>query len=430
MDANRKTAYYTLMDVEQKKSYSNMALNHHIICGKPDSPGFVRELVYGVLENKLLLDNIINHLVPTGAAKVKTSDLVILRMGLYQIGYMDSVPEYAAVNESVNLAKKFARGREGFINGVLRSYIKAPYEAKLPDRSVDEIKYLSVKYSYEPWIIELWMDQFNTHFVEDLLKAGNKTPELVIRANKMKISREDLAKRLKTSGIEVEYSKLCENGLRVKGSRILEGKLYKSGLYSVQDESSMIAVSKLDPKPGEFIIDVCAAPGGKTLASAELMANTGRILAQDIYKRKLNIVLNEAKRLGLSIIEARTWDATKVDSALIEKADKVLVDAPCSGLGVIRRKPEIKYKKRTSDMDILPRKQFEILNASSKYVKPGGILLYSTCTINPYENQRIINEFLKKNPMFEKIEAVQLLPNINDTDGFYICKLKKAENLV
>lgn len=430
MDSNRKTAYYTLMDVEQKKSYSNIALNHHIICGKPDSPAFVRELVYGVLENKLFLDHIVNHFVPTGVAKMKASDLTILRMALYQIGYMDSVPEYAAVNESVNMAKKFSRGREGFINGVLRAYIKSPYEAKIPDRSVDEIQHLSVKYSYEPWIIELWMDQFNADFVEELLKAGNKTPDMVIRVNPLKISREDLMKRLKAKDIEVELSALTQAGLRVKGSRLVDSKLYKGGLYSIQDESSLMAVEKLDPQPGDFIIDVCAAPGGKTLAMAERMGNYGRILAQDIYKRKLNIVADEAERLGLTIVETRTWDAAKADSALFEKADKVLVDAPCSGLGVIRRKPEIKYKKRTSELDILPRKQLEILQTSSQYVKPGGILMYSTCTINPYENQRVINDFMKKNPQFEKVEALQLLPNINDTDGFYICKLKKAEDLI
>ena len=430
MDANRKAAYYTLMDVELKKSYSNISLNHHIICGKPDSPAFVRELVYGVLENKLLIDNIVDHFVTNGIEKIKPSDLTILRMGVYQIGHMDSVPEYAAVNESVNLAKKFSKGREGFINGVLRSYIKNPYGAKLPDRHENEIKYLSIKYSYEPWIIELWLDQFNTDFVEDMLVAGNKTPELVVRVNTLKISRDNLAKRLGLKEIEVEYSKLCENALKVKGSRLLEGELYKSGLYSIQDESSMIAIAKLDPKPGEFIIDVCAAPGGKTLAIAEKMGNDGRILAQDIYKRKLNIVLSEAERLGLNIVDIRTWDATRVDSALVEKADRVIVDAPCSGLGVIRRKPEIKYKKKSSEIDSLPRKQIEILSASSNYVKPGGILLYSTCTINPYENQRVVNDFLRKNPQFEKIEAIQLLPNINGTDGFYICKMKKTEGLI
>ncbi len=430
MDSNRKTAYYTLMDVESKKSYSNIALNHHIICGKPDSPAFVRELVYGVLENKYLLDHIIDHFVASGAAKLRNSDLTILRMGLYQIGYMDSVPSYAAVNESVDMAKKFAKGREGFINGVLRSYLKAPYEARLPDRSKDEIRHLSVKYSYEPWIIELWMEQYNKEFVEELLKAGNKTPDLVVRVNTHRISREDLIKRFQAKGVEAELSCIAKNGLRVKGSRLIEGKLYKSGLYSIQDESSMFAVEKLDPQPGEFIIDVCAAPGGKTLAIAETMRNSGKVLAQDIYKRKISIILNEAKRLGLDNVEARTWDATKVDSALAEKADRVIVDAPCSGLGVIRRKPEIKYKRRTAEMDLLPRKQLEILQAASQYVKPGGVLLYCTCTINPYENQRVVSEFLKKNRLFERVEALQLLPNVNDTDGFFICRMKKADRLV
>ena len=230
--------------------------------------------------------------------------------------------------------------------------------------------------------------------------------------------------------MEAEPSLIAKNALRVKGSRLIEGKLYKSGLYSIQDESSMLAVEKLDPQPGEFIIDVCAAPGGKTLAIAEAMRNSGRVLAQDIYKRKINIIINESKRLGLENVEARTWDATKVDSALSEKADRVIVDAPCSGLGVIRRKPEIKYKRRTAEMDLLPRKQLDILQASSHYVKPGGILLYCTCTINPFENQRVVSEFLKKNPMFERLEALQLLPNVNDTDGFFICRMKKANRLI
>ena len=430
IDKNRKTAYFTLMDVELKKSYSNIALNHHIICEKPNSPAFVRELVYGVLENKLLLDYIINHFIKTGIEKIKPSDLIILRMGLYQIGYLDSVPEYAAVNESVNLAKKFTRGREGFINGVLRAYIKDPGAAKLPDRSDDEIKYLALKYSYEPWIIELWMDQYKKEFVEEMLIAGNQTPDLSVRVNTLKISREALAERFATKEIEAEESKLCQNGLKVKASRLIEGNLYKSGFFSIQDESSMIVIDKLDPQPGEFIIDVCAAPGGKSLAIAEKMGNEGKVLAQDIYKRKLNIILNEAERLGLNIIDIRTWDATTADSTLLEKADRVLVDAPCSGLGVVRRKPEIKFKKKSTDIDSLPRKQADILEASSKYVKPGGILLYSTCTINPYENQRVIIDFLRKNPLFKKIYAVQLFPNINGTDGFYICKMQKSENLI
>ena len=425
MDNNRKTAYFTLIDVESKKSYSNMALNHHIKCSKPSSPAFVRELVYGVLENQKLLDYIIEKLVPSGVAKIKTNDLIILRMGIYQIRNMDSVPDYAAVNESVMLAKRFARGRESFINAVLRSYIKERYLLALPERDEDPIKHLSIKYSYEPWIIELWLEQYKMDFVEELLKAGNSTPEVTIRLNWLKIMKEDLIKRLKGLGYEVEPGKICDNALKVTGSGLLETELYKQGMFSVQDEASMLTSVMLAPRHGDVVMDVCAAPGGKTLAIAERMNNTGKIYASDVYKRKLAIIENEAKRLGITNIETRTWDATKLDSTMIEKADKVLVDAPCSGLGVIRKKPEIKYKKRTAEMDLLPRKQLAILSTSSAYVKPGGVLIYSTCTINPYENQRVVEAFLAKNPSFKKEEAVQLLPNVNGTDGFFICKMRK-----
>ena len=428
MDVNRKTAYYALADVESKKSYSNIALNNHITRLRPNAHSFVRELTYGVLENKMLLDYIIDQLVPTGSAKLKASDRIILRMGIYQLGYMDSVPEYAAVNESVNLAKKYCRGREGFINASLRSYIREKYRITLPDRSEDEIKHLSIKYSYEPWIIELWLEQYDMDFVEALLKAGNCTPPLVVRANWLKTLREELIRRLEASGCIVEKGKLYEDALHIKkGGALIDTKMYKDGLFSLQDEASMLVAAMLNPKHGDLIMDVCAAPGGKTMAIAERMNNKGKIIASDIYMRKLNNIVDNAKRLGVTIVETRTWDATKIDSGMIEKADRVLVDAPCTGLGVVRRKPEIKYKKRSSEMDSLPAKQLQILFASSKYVKTGGVLVYSTCTINPDENQRVIEQFLKKSNTFIKEDAIQLMPNVNGTDGFFICKMRKAE---
>ena len=374
MDTNRKTAFFTLMDVESKKSYSNIALNHHIKLSRPNSQAFVRELTYGVLENKMLLDHIIDQLASSGIEKIKTADLVILRMGIYQLRFMDSVPEYAAVNESVALAKRYAKGREGFINAVLRAYTKNRYSISLPDRTEDEVKYLSIKYSYEPWIVEMWLEQFSVDFVEDLLRAGNATPDTTIRLNWLKVMKEDLIDSLTAKGFEVTEGKLCDNALHVKGSGLLDTAMYKSGLFSVQDEASILVSVMLEPRQGDTVVDVCAAPGGKTL-----------------------------------------------------KADRVLVAVPCSGLGVVRKKPEIKYKKRTEEIDLLPRKQLEILSASAEYVKPGGIIIYSTCTINPYENQRVIASFLKKNTKFKKEEAVQLLPNINGTDGFFICKMRKDD---
>lgn len=430
MDTNRKTAYLALMDVESKKSYSNIALNHQIIRNRPASQGFVRELVYGVLENKLLLDYYVDQLVTSGAASLRNSDRTVLRMGIYQLAFMDSVPEYAAVNESVVLAKRYCRGRDGFINGVLRNYLNRQLSIKLPDRAEDLVNYFSVKYSCAPWIIELWLEQYTVDFVEEMLKANNRTPDMTIRLNWLKIRKKDLIQKLEERGFEVTEGDLCENALHVKGEGLLSSELYEWGLFSVQDESSIMAAEKLNPQKGDCIIDVCAAPGGKTLAIAERMNNQGKILAMDIYRRKLDIIDKEAKRLGVANIETRSWDGTKVNSSLVEKADKVLVDAPCSGLGVVRRKPEIKYKERTAEMDLLPKKQLAILSASAEYVKPGGTLVYSTCTINPYENQRVVAAFLKKHPLFEKEEAVQLMPHVNGTDGFFICVMKKSSSLV
>lgn len=430
MDINRKTAYLSLMDVESKKAYSNLALNHQIIVNKPNSPGFVRELVYGVLENKLTLDYYIDQLAANGVRSLKAQELTIIRMGIYQLKHMDSVPEYAAVNESVVLAKRYCRSRSGLVNGVLREYLNKRLQLKLPDRSEDETGYLSVKYSYARWIVELWLEYYSVDFVEAMLAAGNVTPPMTVRLNWLKVVKRDLIKKLEEKRFSVEEGHLCQNALNVKGARLLDTELYKMGMFTPQDESSMLVAEKLDPKHGDVVMDVCAAPGGKTTAIAERMNNTGRIIASDIYRRKLDLIDREARRLGITNIETRSWDATRVDSSMLQKADRVLVDAPCSGLGVVRRKPEIKYKELTEEMELLPKKQLAILSASSGYVKPGGRLVYSTCTVNPLENERVTEAFLKKNPSFRKIERNLLLPHVNGTDGFFICVMERSSSLL
>jgi 16S rRNA (cytosine967-C5)-methyltransferase len=348
-------------------------------------------------------------------------------MGIYQLGYMEKVPEYAAVSECVDLAKKYCKGRAGLINGVLREYQNKKIYLTLPARDEDEVKYLSIKYSYAPWIIELWLKYYSMTFVEQLLEAGNQTPPLTVRANWLKIRKEDLKKAFRERGFEVEDGKIAQNALNVKGSKVLDSELYRYGLFTPQDESSMLVSEKIGVKQGDLVMDVCAAPGGKTTAIAERMNNTGKIIASDIYRRKLDLVDKEAKRLGITNIETRSWDATRVDSTMVKKADKVLVDAPCSGLGVVRRKPEIKYRELSEDIMMMPKKQADILSASSSYVKPGGTLVYSTCTINPEENEKIIDQFLKRNRDFEKVERTLLLPNVNGTDGFFICVMKRDE---
>ena len=430
MDINRKTAYLTFIDVESRKAYSNLALNHQIIINKPSSQAFVREIVYGVLEHKLTIDYYLDQLVRNGIENLKAAELTILRMGVYQLRYMNSVPEYAAVNESVVLAKKYCRGKAGFINGVLREYLNRKMQLRLPDRGEDEVRYLSVKYSYSPWIIELWLEHYDMEFVERLLEAGNETAPLTVRLNWLKVMKKDLIDSLQKKGFEVSEGNLCQNALNVKGTGLLDSEMYKLGMFTPQDESSMLVAEKLDPQQGETIMDVCAAPGGKTTAIAERMNNTGRIIASDIYRRKLDLIDKDARRLGILNIETRSWDATRVDSSMVQKADRVLVDAPCSGLGVIRRKPEIKYKEYNDDMELLPKKQLAILSASSAYVKPGGVLLYSTCTINPRENEQVVDTFLRKNLSFRQVERKLLLPDVDKTDGFFICLMKKDENLI
>jgi 16S rRNA (cytosine967-C5)-methyltransferase len=428
MDRNRKSAYYTLLDVENDMAYSNIALKSHIRRGRPDAPAFVRELTYGVVKNKLYLDYVLGNFIRTPLDKLKPCDLVILRMGLYQLLFMNSVPEYAAVDESVDLAKRFSPGHEGFINGVLRQYLRDKAYVTLPAREDDEVKYLSVKYSSAEWIVKLWLERYGSEAAETLLAAGNETPDFVIRVNRLKARREDVLSRLTAKGYDARAGERAPQALIVKGANLLGGRMYKSGLFSVQEESSQIAVEVVDPKPGETIIDVCAAPGGKSFAMAERMGDSGKIYAWDIYKRKLSQIEQDAKRLGVRIVETDTWDATRVRSELIGKADRVLADVPCMGLGVVRRKPEIKYKENRDELESITKKQADILEASSQYVKPGGFLIYATCSISRQENQGVVAPFLKKHRDFKRVDMVELMPHIDKTDGFFVCKLCRTDD--
>ena len=430
MDVNRKTVFLILRDIEDNKAYSNIAANVGIARNKVTAPSFVRELLYDVLRNKWYLDFIISGFVKTPIEKMDTVDLTLIRMGLAQIIYMDSVPEYAAVNETVNLAKKYARGRKGFINGVLRQYLRDKDYISIPERSEDEIQFLSIKYSYQPWIVKMLIADYGIERAESLLEAGNKRPNLTVRANSLRTHGNELADRLRDIGFKVSENKKYENLMDVKGDKLIDNSLYTSGLYSIQDEAAYTAVKILDPQPGEYIVDVCAAPGGKTMAVAETMKNFGKIVAIDLYKNKLQYIDESAKRLGISIVESWSWDATRTDPDLENKADRVLCDVPCSGIGTVRKKPEIKYKEWEDGMESLPEIQLDILVSSSRYVKKGGILVYSTCTILNRENEDVVKKFLRFDKDFERVETKKLLPDTDGTDGFFICKMRRKETLV
>ena len=430
MDLNRKTAYEVLLDMETNQSYSNLALNNFIEKNKPENPAFVRELVYGVLENRILLDYYLAALVASGLKKVKKQDLTILRMGVYQILAMDSVPDYAAINESVVLARKFCRGRDKFINGVLRNFQRrqAELEALLPDRSSDPAKYLSVRYSAASWLVDLWLAAYGLDKTEGLLAASNGRPLLCLRTNLLKGTREELMQRLGEAGYQVEAGTLSNRSILVtgKGTGILEHDLFREGWFSVQDEASTLTADTVNPKPGNLVVDVCAAPGGKTMAMAELMGTEGEIYAFDIYEHKLKLIQEQAARLGTGIVKTRCQDGRIALKELEGQADCVLADVPCSGLGVIRRKPEIKTKDH-AEMDFaeLVQRQKEILESASTYVRPGGTLVYSTCTVNPAENEEQVRMFCEAHPEFHLDFMNQLMPD-RETDGFFISKMSRV----
>ncbi|MCL2493838.1 MAG: 16S rRNA (cytosine(967)-C(5))-methyltransferase RsmB [Clostridiales bacterium] len=425
-DKTRKGAFLVLKDVEESKAYTHLALQAYIRRVKPPGVPFLREMVYGTVRRKITLDWVIGNFVKTPIEDLPVNDRILLRMGLHQLIFMNSVPDYAAVSETVELAKRYARGRDAFINGVLRQFIRDRGYIEFPKREDGEVAYLSVRYSFEPWIVSMWLDQFGDSEKTELLLASlDQRPEFHIRVNSLRTDTASLADRLEKRGYEVSKDPEMPRLLSVRGEGLVDLNLFGAGLFSVQDKGSQLVVDMLGPQPGETIIDVCAGTGGKTMAIAESMQNMGSVIATDIYKRKTEEIQSEAGRLSVSIVETWTWDATTTDSAYIDKADRVLVDAPCSGLGTARRKPEVKYKKLDSAMTALPQLQSDILNASSQYVKPGGILVYATCTIAERENEEVVTAFLRKNRAFKCLEQKQLLPNTDGTDGFFICKMQR-----
>ncbi len=422
-DNNRMAAFSALLKIETEGAFSNIAVNEAEREYIPDDPAFVRNIVYGVTENRIYLDYRLSALIKTGLGRVKPRARVILLMGAYQIEFVNSVPEYAAVSTGVELAKQIIPGLKGFINGVLRAYAGGSRPA-LPE---DPLKRMSVEYSYSEDIIKMWIEMFGEDKAEKLLKAGNERPPLTICVNTLKTTADELKVSLEAKGFGVSEPELPEGfeerlkgaALNITGSALTECDEFKRGLFYIQDISSMAAISELAPKKGDTVIDMCAAPGGKSFFAAGLMKNTGRIIACDVHAHRLKLLEKTSERLGTDIIETLESDGTVFNSELSEAADCVIVDAPCSGLGVVRRKPEIKLHTDIKAIKSMAKIQFKILSIGANYVKPGGRLIYSTCTISSYENEQIIKLFSKKNMDFFLLKQKQFVPYINNLDGFY-----------
>ena len=425
MDKVRLAATKILYDVSTNGAYSNVALAQVLRQEKFSDLDrkFCTELVYGTIKAGESLDWKIAKYLSRPLSKVDEKILATLRVGFYQIFFLDRVPNSAAVNESVELSKKFCGlGASKFVNAVLRSAVREPYKSDFP--TGDDLKSLALRNFHPLWLVKLFAEEFGLDLTKKILEFDNTEPPLCLRVNFLKTTREKILSALKNFGVQAESSTLAPEGIICQGHGALDKfQPLRNGLCQVQDESSMTAARILNPKAGEFVIDCCAAPGGKSTHLAELMQNRGKIIAADIYETKLEHVNQNAARLGIKIIEPLLTDACQIGEKFPAQADKVLVDAPCSGLGVLRRKADLRWKKNPDELKELPNLQEKILSSAAKTLKRGGILVYSTCTILKRENEAIVEKFLAAHENFELLEMKTLLPHVTGTDGFFSAKL-------
>ncbi len=434
MKTARQTVLELLIRMDDNKAYSNILLDNTFSREKlrDRDRAFAAMLFYGVIERRMTLDYIIRHYSTTEFDKIDTDVVQILRMGLYQLLYT-AVPESAAVNESVNLAQQ---SRKGFVNGILRSFLRDGKQIDYKD--LDSIAKKSIEYSCPKWIVKKWSGMFGEEKTEEILKDSFGRPPLYVRVNTLKCTADQLIAEFAKEKIQAKKNALLDDCLELGSIHQIEATAaYRKGLFHVQDISSQLCCRVARPVFNETVIDVCAAPGGKTFTMAEMMANRGKLYSFDLYDGKVSMIKMGAERLGLSIVEAAVHDATVYDER-IPLADKVLCDTVCSGLGVIRRKPEIKYKEM-KNIEQLPIVQKHILETASKYVKPGGTLIYSTCTLNTEENEGVAEKFLADNPDFAPVVVPISVNGIEDTcmrtflpgttggDGFFAATFRRVK---
>lgn len=433
----RAIAYRVLRDAERNKTYSNIAVDRALRESDLSSAdrGLVTAICMGVIERKLTLDAIIWALSKNGG-KTDTDATVLLRMGIYQLCFLDRIPSHAAVNETVALAPKRLRG---FVNAVLREFLRryerGGLESFAPKKEEGKEKYLSFAYSFTEEVTKRFLQLFGEERTERIFEIFNSAPPMTLRINTLKISPEEYAALLDKEKIQYRLSGRLWNAILLDGIAYNDLPGAEEGYFFVQDEASQMCVEALGAERGDLLIDVCSCPGSKSFGSAIRMGNEGRIYSFDLHKSKLSLVENNARRLGVDIISTEERDGRSADESLYGKADKVLCDVPCSGLGVIAKKPEIRYKD-LSEFARLPKIQQDILRQSAKYVKLGGILVYSTCTVLPEENAENVKIFLSENKDFEAVDfsvgglvsengMLSLSPDRDGTDGFFIAKMKR-----
>lgn len=440
MNNARQIAVDVITQVFNNKAYSNIVLGKEL--NKSDlsdvDKGLVTEIVYGTIKYKYTIDKIIQSFTGKNFKKLEDFVLNILRISIYQIKYLDKIPPFAAVNEAVNLTKKNSSlGASKLVNGVLRNYLRNLEKSYCGE---DPIEKLCFEYSFPRWLVEHFIKQYGRKTTEKILIGLNERPALTVRVNEIKGEYEEIYNSMENEGYQVSEGYVAPEAIRiVNGRNIEDNRLFKEGYVTVQDESAMLVAPSMELNSDLKVLDLCSAPGGKTTHISEIMDNTGEVLAFDIHENKLSLIKDNAKRLNINNIKCETLDASVYKKEFNKYADRVLIDVPCSGLGIIRKKPEIKYTKNQKELKSIVEIQRSIMNNAAKYVKKDGVILYSTCTLNKEENEKNIQWFLKNHPNF-KLEPlffgsvdniiygdsgeVTILPN-KFMDGFFIVKIRR-----
>lgn len=434
IDFARNVALNCLYKIDEENGYSNIVLDEYLNkyrekLNKKDI-NLISEIVYGTITWKLTIDSILQKYSKIKLKKMSCWVLNILRMGAYQIIFLDKVPKSASVNESVNLTKKYAFRSSSLVNAILRKIEKADYEELKSIQDTSER--ISKVYSMPQWLVEELLKEYSLQTVEKICKYSNEKPKTTIRINTLKTNKDNFLKKLEENNIEYEETDL-EDFIHIKNVKnIGELDLFKQGLFTVQDMGAGKISLVLAPNKNDVVFDACSAPGGKTTHLAELMENEGEIIACDIHPHRIKLVEENASRLGIRIIKTKVHDAIKDVKEYEEKFDKILLDVPCLGIGVIKRKPDIKWQRNIEDIEEIAKVQLEILDKCSKYLKIKGKLVYSTCSILKSENENLINKWLESRndkgiqnkEKYKLIDEEKILPDEN-TDGFFICKIER-----
>ncbi|EEG76718.1 16S rRNA (cytosine(967)-C(5))-methyltransferase RsmB [Dethiobacter alkaliphilus] len=441
----REASLLALQRVEADDAYVNLALDEVLSSHSldPRDKRLAAEITYGVITYKLTLDWLIEKVSGRPIKKLDKPIHQILRIGFYQLFYLDRVPPAAAVHATVELVKKGKkRGLAPFVNGVMRGALRKKDHLPWPDKKKDSANYLSVRYSHPLWLVRRWLNRYGPEEAEKLVAANNQAAPLSIRVNTLRTDRDTLLSELTAAGVEAVPSTVVPEGaLLTRSGRLTELAPYREGRFQVQGESAMLTSRVLDPQAGDAVLDGCSAPGGKTTHLAQLMNNSGDILALDIHPHRLELVKANCRRMGVDIVRTQCLDAREIAKENPDSFDCILLDVPCSGFGVIRRKPDLKWRRSEDDIRKLAHVQCDMLKAAAAVLKPGGTLVYSTCTNEPEETDEVVEELLKNQddmvpddlrpylPQDWQQDAgktgIHLLPHIHGVDGFFISRLKK-----